>query len=47
MNILPWESHIHDTRDRAWCPLQQDFLAIDQTKWFLHMVSPKAKLLQN
>jgi hypothetical protein len=38
-NILPWEAEIHDTRDKAWCPIQQDFLAVDQMHWFVKIVS--------
>ena len=38
-NILPWEEGVHHQRDRAWCPIQQEYLAIDQTRWFLITVS--------
>jgi hypothetical protein len=44
-NILPWEAELHDTRDRAWCPIQQDFLAVDQMHWFVKIVfSPQSGL---
>ncbi|EQL00080.1 actin-like ATPase domain-containing protein [Ophiocordyceps sinensis CO18] len=35
MNVLPWDATEHDARDRQWCKLQQEFLAMDQTQWFI------------
>ncbi|POR38244.1 Uncharacterized protein TPAR_01548 [Tolypocladium paradoxum] len=36
-NVLPWEVDEHDIRDKAWCPVQREFLAVDQTKWFIRI----------
>ncbi|PHH86733.1 hypothetical protein CDD83_9820 [Cordyceps sp. RAO-2017] len=27
----------HDVRDKAWCPVSREFLAVDQVKWFIYM----------
>ena len=38
-NILPWEAKEHDIRDKAWCPIQREFLAVEQVEWFIKAVS--------
>lgn len=42
-NLVPWEADEHDIRDKAWCPEQCEFLAVDQTKWFVRVVSHKGR----
>lgn len=37
VNIIPWDASMHDSRDRLWCPIQQNFLAVSQTQWFLRI----------
>ncbi|RCI14700.1 hypothetical protein L249_6937 [Ophiocordyceps polyrhachis-furcata BCC 54312] len=37
VNILPWTFGEHDARDREWCPLEGDFLAMNQVQWFIEM----------
>ncbi|KAH7329328.1 hypothetical protein B0I35DRAFT_473943 [Stachybotrys elegans] len=41
-NILPWDPELHRTADKSWCHIQQDFLAVDQTQWFLEINKPIA-----
>ncbi|KAM5351656.1 hypothetical protein ACJ41O_004379 [Fusarium nematophilum] len=36
-NILPFEEDEHHHKDRQYCPVNQDFLAVDQTKWFVEI----------
>lgn len=45
-NVLPWEKDEHDVRDKAWCPINQEFLAVDQVKWFAKIVSALYHALQ-
>ncbi|KAK4078719.1 uncharacterized protein Triagg1_3050 [Trichoderma aggressivum f. europaeum] len=33
----PWEAEQHDPRDKRWCDMEQEFVANDQTSWFLHV----------
>ncbi|CAH0049475.1 unnamed protein product [Clonostachys solani] len=40
VNIIPWDASEHDSRDRLWCPIQQNFLAVSQTQWFLRIGDP-------
>ncbi|ODA82942.1 hypothetical protein RJ55_01451 [Drechmeria coniospora] len=35
-NILPWDADGHDAQDKFWCPIHREFIAIDQTRWFIH-----------
>jgi hypothetical protein len=35
----PWEAKRHDIRDRDWCEISQKFVAINQTHWFVRIVS--------
>ncbi|PNY28423.1 Uncharacterized protein TCAP_01645 [Tolypocladium capitatum] len=44
-NILPWEANEHDVRDKAWCPVQREFLAVDQTKWFIRRSREQGEML--
>ncbi|RDA89231.1 hypothetical protein CP532_0588 [Ophiocordyceps camponoti-leonardi (nom. inval.)] len=37
VNILPWTLGEHDARDREWCPLEREFLAMNQVQWFIEM----------
>ncbi|KAM4054870.1 actin-like ATPase domain-containing protein [Hirsutella rhossiliensis] len=37
LNILPWDASEHDSRDRVWCNIQREFLAVDQTQWFIQI----------
>ncbi|KFA54890.1 hypothetical protein S40293_08558 [Stachybotrys chartarum IBT 40293] len=36
-NLIPWDGAEHHPADKAWCPIQQQFLAVDQIKWFLRI----------
>lgn len=38
-NALPFDSERDDAADRVWCDIHQDFLAVEQTCWFLEIVS--------
>ncbi|VUC27157.1 unnamed protein product [Clonostachys rosea] len=40
VNIIPWDASEHDSRDKLWCPIQQNFLAVSQTQWFLRIGEP-------
>ncbi|RDA94398.1 hypothetical protein CP533_2260 [Ophiocordyceps camponoti-saundersi (nom. inval.)] len=37
VNILPWTMGEHDARDREWCPLEREYLAVNQVQWFITM----------
>lgn len=39
-NIIPWDADEHGNRDRAWCQILRDFLAVNQTEWFVKIISP-------
>ncbi|KAG9256950.1 uncharacterized protein F5Z01DRAFT_671400 [Emericellopsis atlantica] len=39
-NISPFENDIHDPRDREWCPVEQEWQAKDQVKWFITIGHP-------
>lgn len=47
LNLFPFEEGKDDPRDRAWCPVQQGFLAVNQVEWFLKTVSLGDALNQN
>ncbi|PHH68703.1 hypothetical protein CDD80_7336 [Ophiocordyceps camponoti-rufipedis] len=37
VNIVPWTMGEHDVRDREWCALEGEFLAVNQVQWFIEM----------
>ncbi|KAI9166988.1 Heat shock 70 kDa protein 12B [Paramyrothecium foliicola] len=37
MNILPWDPLEHDPKDKVWCRINENFLAVDQVQWFLRI----------
>lgn len=39
VNILPFDAKEHDAKDRVWDDGQQEFLAVEQTRWFVEIVS--------
>lgn len=43
VNIVPFEAEEHEACDRVWCAVQQVFVAVDQTQWFLEIVSYACK----
>ncbi|CCT65615.1 related to hsp70 protein [Fusarium fujikuroi] len=39
VNILPFDAKEHDTKDRVWDEGQREFLAVEQTRWFVEIGS--------
>lgn len=39
VNILPFDAKEHDTKDQVWDEGQREFLAVEQTRWFVEIVS--------
>ncbi|KAF5631189.1 heat shock 70 kDa 12B [Fusarium sp. NRRL 52700] len=39
VNILPFDAKEHDAKDRIWDECQQEFLAVEQTRWFVEIGS--------
>lgn len=39
VNVVPFDPKEHHPADQVFCNIQQQFLAIDQTQWFLEVVS--------
>ncbi|KAH7489635.1 hypothetical protein FOMA001_g3425 [Fusarium oxysporum f. sp. matthiolae] len=37
VNILPFDAKEHDAKDRVWDDGQQEFLAVEQTRWFVEI----------
>ncbi|KAF5020932.1 hypothetical protein F66182_7037 [Fusarium sp. NRRL 66182] len=37
VNILPFDADEHDPKDRVYCQEHQEFLAVEQTKWFVRI----------
>ncbi|KAF4338548.1 heat shock 70 kDa 12B [Fusarium beomiforme] len=37
VNILPFDSKEHDSKDRVWDEVHQEFLAVEQTEWFVEI----------
>lgn len=37
-NIIPFDPADHAAADRAWCEVNQAFVAVDQAFWFLEIV---------
>ena len=37
-NALPWDPKDHHARDKVFCPIEQDYLAVDQVRWFVKIV---------
>ncbi|KAJ4249431.1 hypothetical protein NW762_012286 [Fusarium torreyae] len=37
VNILPFDPKEHDTKDRVYCEGHQEFLAVEQTQWFVEI----------
>lgn len=37
-NIVPFDAAEHDDEDRVFDDVHQDFLAVDQARWFLTIV---------
>ncbi|KAF4959813.1 hypothetical protein FGADI_1315 [Fusarium gaditjirri] len=37
VNILPFDAKEHDAKDRVWDDDQQEFLAVEQTRWFVEI----------
>ncbi|KAK9436327.1 actin-like ATPase domain-containing protein [Metarhizium brunneum] len=35
-NDLPFDEDIHDINDKEWCPVQQEYQASDQIRWFIY-----------
>ncbi|KAF4446399.1 hypothetical protein F53441_9967 [Fusarium austroafricanum] len=35
VNIIPFDPNEHNQKDRMWCEAQQEFLAVEQTEWFV------------
>lgn len=42
-NVLPFEASEHHAADRVWCDIQQEFLAVEQTHWFVKVVSVRLR----
>ncbi|KAF5547314.1 heat shock 70 kDa 12B [Fusarium mexicanum] len=39
VNILPFDAKEHDAKDRVWDDGQREFLAVEQTRWFVEIGS--------
>ncbi|CVK93290.1 hypothetical protein FPRO04_01251 [Fusarium proliferatum] len=39
VNILPFDAKEHDTKDQVWDEGQREFLAVEQTRWFVEIGS--------
>ncbi|KAF5607897.1 heat shock 70 kDa 12B [Fusarium subglutinans] len=39
VNILPFDAKEHDVKDRVWDDGQREFLAVEQTRWFVEIGS--------
>lgn len=37
--VVPWNSKKHDIRDKEWSDIDQAYRAVNQTSWFVHIVS--------
>lgn len=40
---VPWNAKEHDIRDKEWSDIDQAYRAVNQTSWFVHIVSYNIK----